>query len=130
MNRCREPGSASVTAMKNRLLQDESGASLAEYVMLLALIACACITAVGNTGGTVRKKFGVDFAGAIYRPASTTPVVVTEPPGNTGSGSDASGDDGALSGNDDGSGHKTEKEKHVHPHDNGKGSDDGKIDDK
>ena len=38
-------------------LQEERGASLVEYALLLALIALVCIAAVTSFGGTVNSQF-------------------------------------------------------------------------
>jgi pilus assembly protein Flp/PilA len=40
-----------------RLLRDEEGASLVEYVLLVALIAVVCIAAVTLLGQSAQKKF-------------------------------------------------------------------------
>jgi pilus assembly protein Flp/PilA len=41
-----------------RLVRDEEGASLVEYVLLVALIAVVCIAAVTLLGQNASKKFG------------------------------------------------------------------------
>ncbi len=41
-----------------RLVRDEEGASLVEYVLLVALIAVVCIAAVTLLGQSASKKFG------------------------------------------------------------------------
>lgn len=40
-----------------KFLKDENGASLAEYGLLVALIAVAAMTMVGNLGTNVAAKF-------------------------------------------------------------------------
>lgn len=40
-----------------RLVRDEEGASLVEYVLLVALIAVVCIAAVTLLGQSARTKF-------------------------------------------------------------------------
>jgi pilus assembly protein Flp/PilA len=42
-----------------RLVQDEEGASLVEYVLLVALIAVVCIAAVTLLGTSAKGKFEV-----------------------------------------------------------------------
>jgi pilus assembly protein Flp/PilA len=49
------------SSFKNRmieLIRDEEGASLVEYVLLVALIAVVCIAAVTALGQNASKKFG------------------------------------------------------------------------
>jgi pilus assembly protein Flp/PilA len=41
-----------------RLARDEEGASLVEYILLVALIAVVCIVAVGFLGKAAKAKFG------------------------------------------------------------------------
>jgi len=43
----------------NRLRQDESGAALVEYGLLVGLIAVVCITVVTNVGTDVSQLFSV-----------------------------------------------------------------------
>ena len=43
--------------LRARFGQDERGASLVEYALLVALIAVICITAVGILGGNANSKF-------------------------------------------------------------------------
>ena len=43
--------------MRARFGQDERGASLVEYALLVALIAVVCIGAVGFLGGEASSKF-------------------------------------------------------------------------
>ncbi|MDT8436387.1 MAG: Flp family type IVb pilin [Gemmatimonadota bacterium] len=43
-----------MTGLLNRLWTDEAGQDLAEYALLLALIALVVITVVGTVGGTIR----------------------------------------------------------------------------
>lgn len=40
-----------------QLLADEEGQSLAEYGLLMALIAVACLVAVKTLGGSIAAKF-------------------------------------------------------------------------
>lgn len=40
-----------------RMRDDERGASLVEYALMLALIAMVCIAAVSTLGGTVSESF-------------------------------------------------------------------------
>jgi pilus assembly protein Flp/PilA len=40
------------------LVRDEEGASLVEYILLVALIAVVCIAAVTLLGRSARDKFG------------------------------------------------------------------------
>jgi pilus assembly protein Flp/PilA len=49
-----------LTGLKKLLsswIQDEEGASLVEYVLLVALIAVVCIAAVSLLGQAAQKKF-------------------------------------------------------------------------
>jgi pilus assembly protein Flp/PilA len=48
----------------NHLIRDEEGASLVEYVLLVALIAVVCIAAVTLLGTNARDKFN-NVAGEI-----------------------------------------------------------------
>jgi pilus assembly protein Flp/PilA len=41
----------------NRYKSDETGASLVEYALLVALIAVVCIAVVGFLGNSARDKF-------------------------------------------------------------------------
>ncbi len=45
-------------SMAARFLRDEEGASLVEYVLLVALIAVVCVGAVTLLGGNVNTKLG------------------------------------------------------------------------
>ena len=45
------------TWLQSRFTKDEGGASLVEYVLLVALIALAVIAAVIFLGGTINDKF-------------------------------------------------------------------------
>lgn len=47
-----------------RFLADESGATMAEYALVVALIAAACIAAVTALGGAISAKFG-EVTGAL-----------------------------------------------------------------
>jgi pilus assembly protein Flp/PilA len=47
--------------MINKLInfcKDEEGATMVEYALMVALIAVACIAAVGALGGGIRTAFG------------------------------------------------------------------------
>jgi pilus assembly protein Flp/PilA len=46
-----------LVATASKLVREEEGASLAEYGLLLALIAVVCIAAVSTLGGSVQKIF-------------------------------------------------------------------------
>ena len=46
-----------VKSLWSTWLSDEEGASLVEYVLMVALIAVVCITAVALLGGAARDKF-------------------------------------------------------------------------
>ena len=49
-----------LSLLKNRMIElvrDEEGASLVEYVLLVALIAVVCIAAVTALGQNASKKF-------------------------------------------------------------------------
>ncbi len=46
-----------MTKLLNRFVRDEEGASMAEYGLLLALIAVICLTAVALVGTRVSKMF-------------------------------------------------------------------------
>jgi Flp pilus assembly pilin Flp len=111
--------------MRNHLFDDQSGASLAEYALILALIACACFAALQNTDEAVRRKFNVDFVGAVY--GNNSPEV--ESPNNHPGSDNASADDGSLSKNDESGDKKGKKPKQIHPHAGGAGSDNGKGND-
>jgi pilus assembly protein Flp/PilA len=41
----------------NKLVRDESAASMAEYALLLALIAIACIVGIQVMGGEINASF-------------------------------------------------------------------------
>lgn len=43
--------------MVKKFFNDESGASMVEYGLLVALIACACIIAIGVLSGGVQNIF-------------------------------------------------------------------------
>ncbi len=43
--------------LRARFGQDERGASLVEYALLVALIAVVCVAAVGFIGGKANSKF-------------------------------------------------------------------------
>jgi pilus assembly protein Flp/PilA len=45
------------TWLETKLHKDEDGASLVEYILLVALIALAVIAAVSFLGGTMTNKF-------------------------------------------------------------------------
>lgn len=45
-------------------MDDEEGASLVEYVLLVALIAAVCMVAIGKLGSAANTKFG-NVAGQI-----------------------------------------------------------------
>ena len=47
----------SVKSLWSSWLSDEEGASLVEYVLLVALIAVVCITAVAALGTAAKTKF-------------------------------------------------------------------------
>ncbi len=38
------------------ILKNESGQGMTEYIILLVLVAVACITAVNTLGGTIKDK--------------------------------------------------------------------------
>jgi pilus assembly protein Flp/PilA len=46
-----------VTAVKKFFRKEEEGASLAEYGLLLALIAVICMTAIGALGKSISTMF-------------------------------------------------------------------------
>jgi pilus assembly protein Flp/PilA len=46
-----------VAAVKKFVRKEEEGASLAEYGLLLALIAVVCIAAITSLGGTISSMF-------------------------------------------------------------------------
>jgi Flp pilus assembly pilin Flp len=115
--------------MKNLLLDDQSGASLAEYALILALIACACFAAVQNTGETVRGKLSLDIVGAVYGTPNTGTEASGENPTSGSGGDTASSDDGSESSDDDGGGGKKGKGKKSNPHGGGPGNDNGKGND-
>jgi pilus assembly protein Flp/PilA len=46
-----------LTGYVMRLARDEEGASLVEYILLVALIAVVCIVAVGFLGRAAKAKF-------------------------------------------------------------------------
>jgi len=48
-------------------LKEEDGPTAVEYAVMLALIAVACLTAVGNVGSAASTKFQ-DVANAITAP--------------------------------------------------------------
>jgi pilus assembly protein Flp/PilA len=54
----------SFLAASTRFIRDEEGASLAEYGLLLALIAVVCIAAITLLGGNISTMFNT-MAGAI-----------------------------------------------------------------
>lgn len=58
------------TWMRARFGQDERGASLVEYALLVALIAVVCIAAVTFLGSTSRSQFS-SIASAVSRASSS-----------------------------------------------------------
>jgi pilus assembly protein Flp/PilA len=54
----------SVKSLLSTWVRDEEGASLVEYVLLVALIAVVCIVAVATLGTAAQKKFS-DTATAL-----------------------------------------------------------------
>ena len=50
--------------LMSELVRDEEGASLVEYVLLVALIAVVCIAAITLLGQSAKEKFNTT-AGAI-----------------------------------------------------------------
>jgi pilus assembly protein Flp/PilA len=48
-----------VLQLINRFRRDEDGAALAEYGLLVALIAVVCVVAVTNLGTAVNKAFSL-----------------------------------------------------------------------
>jgi pilus assembly protein Flp/PilA len=50
-------GFDSVKSLLSSWIRDEEGASLVEYVLLVALIAVVCIVAVAALGTAAQKKF-------------------------------------------------------------------------
>jgi hypothetical protein len=69
---------------------------MAEYTLVLALIAIACIGSVLNTSSTVRSKLNVDFESAVNH----VPTVNLPIPGDTGVDTAGQGDDAADSNQD------------------------------
>jgi Flp pilus assembly pilin Flp len=53
-----------ITKTVRGLVQDQSGASLAEYAILLALVAIICLAAMAQFGSTVNGFFS-SFASTI-----------------------------------------------------------------
>jgi pilus assembly protein Flp/PilA len=51
-------------AISSRFVRDEEGASLAEYGLLLALIAVVCIAAIAVVGTNISKMFSA-VAGSL-----------------------------------------------------------------
>lgn len=47
-----------ILRVTRRFLADESGATMAEYALVVALIAAACIAAVTALGTAISAKFG------------------------------------------------------------------------
>jgi pilus assembly protein Flp/PilA len=52
-----EPSMSKLVATASKLVREEEGASLAEYGLLLALIAVVCIAAVTTLGTSVKGIF-------------------------------------------------------------------------
>ena len=48
-----------LVCMVGRLLSDEEGASLVEYILLVALIAVVCIAAITYLGAAAKAKFSL-----------------------------------------------------------------------
>jgi pilus assembly protein Flp/PilA len=46
-----------MNAVAARFLRDDSGATMVEYAIMLALIAAVCITVVAALGGTTGSEF-------------------------------------------------------------------------
>lgn len=116
--------------MNQRLHDDQSGASLAEYALILALVAVGCFAAIQNTGQSVRGKLNLDFAAAVYGTSSPGPIASSGGTPTTSSGSTAVGSEGdSQSGSDDPGTKKGKKDKQVHPHGGGPGHDHGKGND-
>jgi pilus assembly protein Flp/PilA len=54
--------------MVKKFFNDESGASMVEYGLLVALIACACIVAIGVLSGGIQAIFnaaGTELTNAV-----------------------------------------------------------------
>jgi len=51
-----------MTAWINRFLQEEEGATMAEYALMVALIAAVCIGVVSTLGGDVKNLFDRSYA--------------------------------------------------------------------
>ena len=65
-----------VTAVKKLVRKDEEGATLAEYGLLLALIAVVCIGAITYIGTTASSKYSVyDNCVAWAGTGGTVPTV-------------------------------------------------------
>jgi Flp pilus assembly pilin Flp len=73
--------------MIERIRRDQQGASTAEYVLMLALVAVACIGGIANTGIIVRSKLNVDVAGALNVP-NFVPTASQPAPGTSGNDGD------------------------------------------
>jgi Flp pilus assembly pilin Flp len=82
--------------MMKRIRHDERGGTTTEYILVIALIAVACIGSVVNTGSTVRSKLNVDFASVLhapnFAPTATRPTPTHSPT--------TSGEEGATDGDD------------------------------
>jgi len=61
-----------VSKLLRDLLRDEEGASLVEYVLLVALIAVVCIVAVTTLGTAAKNKFD-QTATEVGKAGGTTP---------------------------------------------------------
>jgi pilus assembly protein Flp/PilA len=59
-----------VKSLLSSWLRDEEGASLVEYVLLVALIAVVCITAVSLLGTAAKDKFNSATIGINSSPGS------------------------------------------------------------
>jgi Flp pilus assembly pilin Flp len=107
-------------SMGRGLRRDEKGATLAQYGLLLALIAVAVIASVGKTGRAVSGAINVDLEGAISRPVNVLPFT---PKATPAQGNDSHPGDSAQDAGD--RQHRDQGKRNVHDHGGG-----GSVDEK
>jgi Flp pilus assembly pilin Flp len=81
--------------MMKRVGRDQTGGCMAEYTLLFALIAIACIGSVINTGDAVRSKLNVNLAGVLNAP-NFAPTAAPQQPATGDSSTDPSADDDSV----------------------------------
>ena len=84
-----------ITKMLKRVKRDQTGGCMAEYTLLFALIAVACIGSIVNTGDVVRSKLNVNLAGVLNAP-NFAPTAPQQQPTAGDTSTDPSADDDSV----------------------------------